>query len=155
MRINSEAVFSYIDWMKLKLDINLSNKIVFPSKKEIWWASLGQNVGVEINGKHTRFERPVLIVHVFNAESILVVPITTKIKYGKYLHEFVTSFNEKRNANLSQLRSISTKRLLRKLEVINDNDFDQIIKKICYILQKAETPSSGVSSEFTNSEQST
>ncbi len=154
MKINSEAIFSYLDWMRLKFDINLSDKSVFPNKKEIWWASLGQNIGVEINGKHTRFERPVLVVHVFNSESILVVPITTKVKYGKYIHEFLTSFNEKRSANLSQIRTISTKRLVRKLEILNDVDYDQIIFKICSFLGKAETPSSGVSSEFTNSEQS-
>jgi mRNA-degrading endonuclease toxin of MazEF toxin-antitoxin module len=58
--------------------------------------------------------------------------------------------NEIRNANLSQIRSISVKRFLRKIESMSDLDFDKVIEKIKNFLEKAETPSSGVSSELPN-----
>jgi mRNA interferase MazF len=150
MKISPDFVYQNIDWMRLKLKINLSERKVFPRKKEIWWVSLGQNIGVEINGKHSRFERPVLVVKVFNTNSILAIPISTKIKEGEYLFKFMSGSNEIRNANLSQIRSISVKRFLRKIESMSDLDFDKVIEKIKNFLEKAETPSSGVSSELPN-----
>jgi mRNA interferase MazF len=151
MKVDPNFVYQQIDWMKLKLDINLTDKEFFPDKKEIWWVSLGQNVGVEINGKHSKFERPVLVVKAFNVDSFLVVPITSKIKQGQYFFGFISSSNERQTANLSQLRTISVKRFLRKLDVMNDEDFNQVVELIKGYLEKTETPSSGVSSESTNS----
>ncbi len=36
-------------------------------EREIWWCSIGANVGVEEDGKSTLFSRPVLIIRKFNA----------------------------------------------------------------------------------------
>ena len=35
-------------------------------EREVWWSALGVNIGVEIDGKHENFERPVLVVRKFN-----------------------------------------------------------------------------------------
>lgn len=150
MKVDPNFVYQQIDWMKLKLNLNLTDKAFFPRKKEIWWVSLGYNVGVEINGKHERFERPALVIKVFNSESFLVVPITSKIKQGLYYFEFINNSNQKQIVSLSQIRTISIKRFLRKLEVMNDRDFNQVIAMIQGFMEKTETPSSGVSSELTN-----
>ena len=47
---------------------------------EIWWCSLGVNVGDEQDGKNDLFERPVLIVRKFNNSIVWAVPMITKIK---------------------------------------------------------------------------
>jgi hypothetical protein len=47
---------------------------------EIRWASIGTNVGSEIDGKGTSFTRPVLVMHVIGHALALVVPFSTKIK---------------------------------------------------------------------------
>ena len=39
------------------------------SEREIWWCSVGINVGVEVNGKNSKFERPVLVLKKFNGQN--------------------------------------------------------------------------------------
>ena len=48
---------------------------LFFHEREIWWCSLGMNVGVEIDGKNFRFERPVLIVRRFNNHMLWIAPL--------------------------------------------------------------------------------
>ena len=152
MNIPLEKVDQHIDWTQCKIAIDHSRIRAFPRKKEIWWASLGINVGVEINGKHRTFERPVLVIKAFNADSFLVVPISSKIKDNEYLYKFHNDLGEENVAVLSQMRTISDKRFIRKSQVMNSKDFDQIISKVSGFLEKTETPSSGVSSELPDGE---
>lgn len=128
MKITKDLVKTFVDWTKLKIRIHAAEKdnIIFPKKKEIWWASLGQNIGVEINGKNENFERPVLIVKVFNEKSILVAPISSTEKADKYLIEFINDSGERNVINISQLKMISTKRLLRLVGEMNDQDFEVV-----------------------------
>jgi len=53
-------------WNEIKKGIDGREKIIFCNKREIWWCSLGLNVGVEEDGKNQLFKRPVLVVKVFN-----------------------------------------------------------------------------------------
>lgn len=148
MKVNSDLIYQHIDWMKLKIKIHHAEINLFPKRKEIWWIRFGQNIGVEVNGKHDQFERPAIIIKVFNLDSFLVVPITSKIKRGEYLIGFLSNSNEKKMANLAQIRTVSINRFIRKVEVLNDTNFNQIIDKIKnFLSEKAETPSYGVSSE--------
>jgi len=98
----------------------------FYHEREIWWCSTGLNVGVEINGKNDNFERPMLVVRKFNKDMLWVVPMTTRGKssafYYKLTHDSIDSW-----AIVSQVKTISTKRLLRKLGNVSETDF-QIIK---------------------------
>ena len=34
----------FVAWTKIKVTVHLSEKAVYPKVKEIWWASLGQNI---------------------------------------------------------------------------------------------------------------
>lgn len=82
MEITIVILQKFIAWTKLKARIHVSEKIIYPKRREIWWASLGQNIGVEINGKNNNFERPVLVIRVFNKNSVLVLPISSTEKTG-------------------------------------------------------------------------
>lgn len=130
MKISPDFVYQNIDWMRLKLKINLSERKVFPRRKEIWWVSLGKNIGVEIDGKHSSFERPVLVINAFGIDSFLVVSLTSQPKIGKYYFDYINNDNQKRVINLSQLRTVSCLRFIRKIEVIDDNNFQIVIDKI-------------------------
>ena len=56
-------------WNKRKKKIDYNNtKNILPKIKEVWWLSIGLNVGVEEDGKNSNFERPVLVVRVFNRQ---------------------------------------------------------------------------------------
>ncbi len=50
------------EWIILKERLELRiDAAPFVNEGEIWWASIGENVGFEISGKSERFSRPVLI----------------------------------------------------------------------------------------------
>lgn len=116
-------------WNNKKKEIN---KILKPSdfyfhEREIWWCSFGINIGYEQNGKNKNFERPALILRKFNRDITLVVPLTSAAKENQYHHKLNTSGTF---VILSQIRLISTKRLLRRIEKIVENEFNDIVEKI-------------------------
>jgi mRNA-degrading endonuclease toxin of MazEF toxin-antitoxin module len=102
-------------------------------KREIWWCSLGINIGDEEDGKNDMYERPVLVLKVFNQKAVLVVPLTTQVKENIYYFSFVhegVSFA----AMLSQVRLISTNRFSRKIRKIEPDVFVQIKESMKKVL---------------------
>lgn len=118
---------------KKYIDQKKTNKNLFFHCREIWWCSAGLNIGVETNGKHSNFERPMLILKKFNNEMIWVLPLTTKHKQNKY-HYKITHQSIKSWVVLSQIKTLSTKRLIRKIDSVSENDFQNIIKILQSIL---------------------
>jgi mRNA interferase MazF len=98
-------------------------------EREVWWCSLGLNLGSEEDGKHSLFERPVLVLKKFNKDTVLAVPLTSKMKSDPYR---VTLSRRENNfsALLSQIRVISTKRLTRKIYKIDGRDFLRVADAI-------------------------
>ncbi|MCL2280899.1 type II toxin-antitoxin system PemK/MazF family toxin [Candidatus Saccharibacteria bacterium] len=117
-------------WTKLKVKINLSQNIPAGYKaRDVWWVSLGHNVGVEEDGKGNMFNRPVLIVRGFNRYMFWGVPLSTTIKEGKYYYKIVVS-GKTSNVLLSQLRVFDSRRLISKYGMVGIHDFDSIKKKL-------------------------
>ncbi|MEK7117354.1 MAG: type II toxin-antitoxin system PemK/MazF family toxin [Patescibacteria group bacterium] len=121
-----ELLKIFVSWTKLKVKIHLSERKVYPKVREIWWVSIGQNIGVEINGKNENFERPVLVIKVFNNLSVLVAPISSAVKEDKYCIQFINENGEKNVINMSQIRSMSTKRFIRKVGNLKIEDFEKV-----------------------------
>ncbi|MBI2454038.1 MAG: type II toxin-antitoxin system PemK/MazF family toxin [Parcubacteria group bacterium] len=64
------------------------------------------------------FERPTLIINVFNRDMVRVAPLTSKSKEDN--HHVPIIYNNRTGAViLSQVKTISTKRLSRKLCRLN------------------------------------
>jgi mRNA interferase MazF len=58
----------FFEWIGLKEKLHRSDhKPPFVSERDLWWTSLGENVGSEVNGKSGRFSRPVLIMRKLGA----------------------------------------------------------------------------------------
>ena len=135
------------NWNKEKkaVDAKVVNTELFFYAREIWWCSAGLNIGVETNGKHENFERPMLIVKKFNADMVWSLPLTTQGNNNKYYyklnHEEIKSW-----VVLSQIKTISTKRLLRKIGSISESDFKKVIEKLQNLL-KIESSLAGAFSE--------
>lgn len=89
---------------------------------------------MEADGKNENFERPMLIVKKFNADMVWVLPLTTKEKLNKY-HYKLTQETIKSWVILSQIKTISTKRFLRKIGSISEGDLQEVIKRIQSIIQ--------------------
>jgi len=133
--MHQKNIYNFIEWTKLKIRLHLKpiNKSLYFKEREIWWASLGINIGFETDGKNEKFERPVLIIKVFNGEVIWILPLTSKEKIGKYYYPFKFA-GRKSTAILSQLRLISSKRLLRKIGKLPENDFKPILQRVKNLL---------------------
>jgi mRNA interferase MazF len=114
------------NWNKLKKELEINQTKIFANVRDIWWCSIGLNVGTELCGKNEFFERPILVMKVFNKDTIKVVPLTSKEKSGKYFFEL--NFNGiKSYASLSQIKTISTRRLSRKISRLDKQQFINLV----------------------------
>lgn len=53
----------FLEWIKLKEKLNeLESKAPLVKERDLWWASFGENIGSEINGKSSLFSRPALVL---------------------------------------------------------------------------------------------
>ncbi len=116
------------NWNILKQEIEKSEVEIFANKREIWWAHIGTNIGSEVCGKNQPFERPVLILKVFAKNLILVAPLTTKFKNTK--NHIVIKVGENTSyLMVEHTKTISTKRLSRKISKLGETIFSEIYKK--------------------------
>ncbi|MBI2623524.1 MAG: type II toxin-antitoxin system PemK/MazF family toxin [Candidatus Liptonbacteria bacterium] len=115
----------FAEWAKLKPQIHFSEREVYFRERQIWWVSIGHNIGSEENGKHGNFERPVVILKKFNPQTFLAVPISTTAKEGKHRLSFVNK-GEYFIAKLSQMRVLSSKRLLRLVGVMPPAEYARL-----------------------------
>lgn len=109
-------------WAVLKKELNSSERIFYVHSRGIWWCSLGVNIGAEIDGKHERFERPVVVMKVYNKETLVILPITSKEK-NNIFHYKIETEAKVAWVKLTQARVISTKRLIRKVDVLDEVSF--------------------------------
>lgn len=118
-------------WIQVKKRVNSEpiSEDLFYHEREVWWCALGINVGSEIDGKHQNFERPVLVIKKINREQFYGIAITSKHKSGKHYVQ-ITYGDHKGTVCLSQLRNLSSNRLLRKIDMANSADFQNVIDEI-------------------------
>ncbi len=111
------------EWNKRKKKINQEFKEVYGYQGEIWWCSLGVNIGAETDGKNKNFERPVIIMRVYNQQGMLILPLTSKKKDDAF--HFKVSLDPTFSAwvKLTQARVISGQRLIRKMRTLSRKDF--------------------------------
>ncbi len=109
-----------------KIIQGINNQETLFSEREVWWCALGENIGDEENGKNELFERPVLIIRKFSINTAIIFPLTTKGKERSIFYHKISS-DTNSSVILSQVRLISTKRLLRKMYRLGRGEF-KIIK---------------------------
>jgi hypothetical protein len=59
-----------LDWWKVNVLLKDKQPNRLFKEGDIWWCSIGMNVGVEIFGKGKYFARPVIIFKKFSANSL-------------------------------------------------------------------------------------
>jgi mRNA-degrading endonuclease toxin of MazEF toxin-antitoxin module len=120
-------------WNKLKQYLNRGAAKAYFKTREIWFCSVGKNIGHEQNGHHEFFERPVLIFARFDTETFLGIPISSKGKAGSWY--FPINYREGiYYLLLNQIRLFDSKRLSRKIAKISMEDYLKIKKKFIDIL---------------------
>ncbi|OHA89944.1 MAG: hypothetical protein A3F53_02460 [Candidatus Zambryskibacteria bacterium RIFCSPHIGHO2_12_FULL_48_10] len=121
-------------WHKEKSVLHEDKIRPFFHEREVWFASLGVNVGFEIDGKHEKFMRPVIVLRKFNNETLWGLPLTKNPKQGKYYFSFSLADREISTANLSQIRLIDSKRLQYKIGDMPEKDFTEVKEKLRQLL---------------------
>lgn len=119
---------SFVEWNNLKEKLHaIAHEPPLVSTREIWWSSLGKNVGSEIQGKSSLYSRPVIIFKKLSHGFYFVIPTTSKEKAGSWYVPFV--YKEKRMfACLHQARTIDYRRLSSRLGQIDGDDFAKVQK---------------------------
>ncbi len=118
----SKYIKNFDCWNKEKQYVNSQERELYFAQREIWWCSLGVNVGTEIDGKNGKYERPVLILKHINKDMALILPLTSKAKADDF-HLKISSNNMVSFVKISQSRTISSKRLIRKIDTLDDMQF--------------------------------
>lgn len=139
-------------WNEKKKEINSrkSSYDFFFYEREVWWASVGINIGIESNGKNENFERPILIIKKFNSDMVWILPMTSK-KHTGYHYQKINHDSGISWVYLSQIKTISTKRLLRKIGMISESEFMEVIDKLDKYIKIGPRISAGSSeAEATN-----
>lgn len=96
---------------------------------EVWWCSMGENIGVEINGKGSSFMRPVLVIRKLSKASFIGIPLTSQLHSGSwYVHFRFKSRDE--YAVLAQVRTFSVRRLYRKMGSLDDSDMRKVLMRL-------------------------
>lgn len=140
-----DFIAQIIEWTKLKCRIQAAPETrPYFREREIWWASIGANVGSELNGKNELFDRPVLVLKKFNAEMLWVLPLTTTDKVNRYYLPLRYEVGQKpAKVVLSQIRTISSKRLIKKQRTLPEDEFDLVLQQLQKMLEKVDPLTGG------------
>ena len=120
-------------WHILKCEIDANRNVPVFSEREIWWCSIGTNVGSEEDGKNDRFERPVLIVRKFNHDMFWGLPITSSLREGLFFYPIYLD-GQIRTILLSHLRLFSPKRFRKYMGCIKSSEFKEVKTQLGKIL---------------------
>lgn len=117
-------------WNEQKKHIHEKPTGKFFHEQEMWWCSLGLNIGYEEDGKNQLYERPVLVIKKFNRDMLWVLPLTRTQKENRYYVRLRQGDEEDSAVILSQLRLISSKRLNRRVRKLAPEQFVDIVHAI-------------------------
>jgi mRNA interferase MazF len=116
----------FLEWIGLKEKLHLKiSSAPYVSEGEVWWASLGENIGAEINGKSRDFTRPVVIFRKLSHEFYLALPLTTKERYGTWYTK-CNFLGKEQFVCLHQARSLDHRRLHSRLGELGAADIKAV-----------------------------
>lgn len=122
-------------WHTKKEQIDGTEGTALFHEREVWWCTLGANIGFEQDGSSELFTRPVIILSKFNLDACLIVPLTAKQKKGKYYFPIGNVSGRDAVAVLSQIRFVDRKRLAMKIATMDHKTFQALtgaVVKVCF-----------------------
>ena len=129
-------------WNTVKKQIHFGeDRKVFMKPREIWFTTMGENIGFEENGKK-RFLRPVLVLKKVG-NLFFTVALTSQGKDShRFYHKFDTAvFNEDNQQHkdrsyviLSQVKVMDKKRFTQHIGNISEKEFELVKEKLKALL---------------------
>lgn len=120
-------------WNQVKKNVQEDEKTRLFKQRDIFFITMGQNIGFEQNGKGSQFIRPVIVLKKFNKNIFFGIPTSSQYKEGVFYHPFTFLKDGVKNTNialLSQMKLYSSNRLLNKIGMVSKTDFEIIKKKL-------------------------
>lgn len=121
-------------WNTKKKNIHYQDSPRFYREREVWWCSLGVNIGSEQDGTGANFDRPFVIIKGFNKDTLWGVALTGKNRTGKYYFYLGKIEGREATVILSQIRIIDSRRLVRRLVVLDKDVFGNLVTALQKIL---------------------
>jgi len=127
--------------MENKSEIHNGKIRPFFHEREIWFSSLGENVGFEQDGSGENFMRPIIILKKFNNEVVWVLPLTRTDKTGRYYFKISLTADDGKVddrpsvAILSQIRLVDAKRLQYKIGDVKEFEFLKLKEALIALLK--------------------
>jgi mRNA interferase MazF len=110
------------------------------SERQVWWVALGKNIGFEEDGKNAPFERPFLVLRKYNRELFYGVPLTTQAKDNEFHYKMNSTKGVVGYVILSQGRTISSRRLLRRIYWLSEKQYSEILRKERNLIERKSKP---------------
>jgi mRNA-degrading endonuclease toxin of MazEF toxin-antitoxin module len=121
-------------WNRSKKDIHAAADRPFCHAREIWWCAVGVNVGNELDGTGKHHDRPVLIIRSFNVQTFFGIALVGHPRTGRYYFPLGLIGDREAVANLSQVRLFDSKRLFRKIGMLDEHTFRHLAKALVLTL---------------------
>ena len=116
----------FLEWIGIKQKLDMKDyQPPFITEGDLWWCAVGENVGIEINGKSADFTRPVIVLKKFGRLGFLGIPTTTQSRTGSWYVSFIHKGTSE-TAVLSQGRAFSYKRLHSKMGTLDQTDLRKV-----------------------------
>jgi len=64
------------NWHTKKSDLHENKVRLYFHKRDVWFTSVGANIGFEQDGKGEEFLRPIVVFKKFNNETLWGIPLT-------------------------------------------------------------------------------
>jgi len=126
-------------WSRLKKRLHKKQEIIKFSNKNIYFMSIGQNVGSESYGKNSLFLRPVLVYKKLSKTMFVGIPLTSSCKQGSYYFSFSYKRDKTSTAMLNQMRVFDIRRSEYLSGYMNVKDFAKLKQKIQEFMEVTPT----------------
>ena len=116
-------------WNERKQQLDIRENPPHFKEREVWWCSVGLNVGTEQDGKGKNYVRPVLVLRKFSSSQFVGIPSTRSKKTSRFYHLTPTG-KDTFNFILSQMRVFDSKRLSHRLLTLSNDDIADVKKSL-------------------------
>jgi len=121
---------SFDKWNTLKKRLNKKENIIKFYQGNIYFMSIGQNIGSETYGKDSFFLRPVLVYKILTKTTFVGIPLTSREREGSYYFSFNYKKDKTSTAMLNQIRVCDIRRSEYLSGKINKNTFKNLEEKV-------------------------
>jgi len=116
-------------WNAIKKQLDVHPTPPLFNEREVWWCSVGLNVGFEVYGKGKLFTRPVLILKKQGKATFIGIPMSTRIKPRDDYYSM--EFQGRQVAfMIGEIRKFDSRRLADKKGKLSEAKFEEIRKAV-------------------------